>query len=239
VRFDNVSFRYEEHGAPILRGVTFECYPGQHVAIVGRSGSGKSTLVKLLLGFYRATEGRVSVDGFNVDEVWLPSLRRQIGVVLQESYLFRGAIRGNITQGVPSVPLADVITSTRMANAHGFIGKLPGGYETLLDENGTNLSGGQRQQLAVARALVQRRPMLILDEATSNLDNESERYLHRNLDAQFKDSTIITITQRLLAVRSADLIVVLDRGVVVEQGDHAQLMAHQGLYYQLFMEQNP
>ena len=239
VRFDAVSFRYEEDGAEILQRVTFECYPGQHVAVVGRSGSGKSTLVKLLLGFYRATDGRVSVDGFNVDEVWLPSLRRQIGVVLQESYLFRGAIRANITQGVPSVPLGDVVVATRMVNAHGFIGKLPGGYETVLEENGANLSGGQRQQVAIARALVQRRPMLILDEATSNLDNESERYLHRNLDAQFKDSTIITITQRLQAIRHADLIVVMDRGAAVEQGDHAQLMARQGLYYRLYMEQNP
>ena len=239
VRFDTVSFRHEDEGAEILQRVTFECYPGQHVAIVGRSGSGKSTLIKLLLGFYSATEGRVSVDGFNVDEVWLPSLRRQIGVVLQESYLFRGAIRANILQGAPSAPLGDVVAATRMVNAHGFIGRLPGGYETVLEENGANLSGGQRQQVAIARALVQRRPMLILDEATSHLDNESERYLHRNLDAQFTDSTIITITQRLQAIRNADLIVVMDRGAAVEQGDHAQLMARQGLYYQLYMEQNP
>ena len=239
VRFDGVSFRYDEEGAEILHRVTFECYPGQHVAIVGPSGSGKSTLVKLLLGFYRATEGRVSVDGFNVDEVWLPSLRRQVGVVLQEAYLFRGAIRANITQGLPAVPLGDVVAATRMVNAHDFISKLPQGYESPMEENGTNLSGGQRQQVAIARALVQRRPMLILDEATSNLDNESERYLHRNLDAQFKDSTVITITQRLHAIRHSDLIVVMDRGVAVEQGDHAQLMARQGLYYRLYMEQNP
>lgn len=239
VRFDAVSFRYEEDGAEILQRVTFECYPGQRVAIVGRSGSGKSTLVKLLLGFHRATGGRVSVDGFNVDEVWLPSLRRQIGVVLQESYLFRGAIRANITLGAPSVPLGDVVAATRLVNAHGFISRLPGGYETVLEDNGANLSGGQRQQVAIARALVQRRPMLVLDEATSNLDNESERYLYRNLDAQFKDSTIITITQRLQAVRHADLIVVMDRGAAVEQGDHGQLMARQGLYYRLYMEQNP
>ena len=239
VRFDGVSFRYDEEGAEILQGVTFECYPGQHVAIVGPSGSGKSTLVKLLLGFYRATEGRVSVDGFNVDEVWLPSLRRQVGVVLQEAHLFRGAIRTNITQGSPAVPLGDVVAATRMVNAHDFISKLPQGYESQLEENGANLSGGQRQQVAIARALVQRRPMLILDEATSNLDNESERYLHRNLDAQFKDSTVITITQRLHAIRHSDLIVVMDRGVAVEQGDHPQLMARQGLYYRLYLEQNP
>jgi ABC-type multidrug transport system fused ATPase/permease subunit len=137
------------------------------------------------------------------------------------------------------VPLADVVAATRMVNAHDFISKLPQGYESLLEENGANLSGGQRQQVAIARALVQRRPMLILDEATSNLDNESERYLHRNLDAQFKDSTVITITQRLQAIRHSDLIVVLDRGVVAEHGDHAQLMARQGLYYRMYMEQNP
>jgi ATP-binding cassette subfamily B protein len=239
VRFDGVSFRYEEDGPEILQGVTFECYPGQHVAIVGPSGSGKSTLVKLLLGFYRATDGRVSVDGFNIDDVWLPSLRRQVGVVLQEAYLFRGAIRANITQGSPAVPLADVVAATRLVNAHDFISKLPQGYESPVEENGANLSGGQRQQVAIARALVQRRPMLMLDEATSNLDNESERYLHRNLDAQFKDSTVITITQRLHAIRHSDLIVVMDRGVAVEQGDHPQLMARQGLYYRMYMEQNP
>jgi ABC-type bacteriocin/lantibiotic exporter with double-glycine peptidase domain len=239
VRFDSVSFRYEEDGPDTLQGVTFECYPGQHVAIVGPSGSGKSTLVKLLLGFYRATDGRVSVDGFNIDDVWLPSLRRQVGVVLQEAYLFRGAIRANITQGSPAVPLADVVAATRLVNAHDFISKLPQGYESPIEENGANLSGGQRQQVAIARALVQRRPMLIFDEATSNLDNESERYLHRNLDAQFKDSTVITITQRLHAIRHSDLIVVMDRGIAVEQGDHPQLMARQGLYYRMYMEQNP
>jgi ABC-type multidrug transport system fused ATPase/permease subunit len=166
-------------------------------------------------------------------------LRRQIGVVLQDTYLFRTAIRANITQGAPGVPFGDVVAAARLVNAHGFIGKLPGGYETVLEDNGANLSGGQRQQVAVARALVQRRPMLIFDEATSNLDNESERYLHRNLDVEFRDSTIITITQRLQAIRNADLIVVMDRGAAVEQGDHAQLMARQGLYYRLYMEQNP
>jgi ATP-binding cassette subfamily B protein len=239
VRFDSVTFRYEEDGAAVLQDVTFECHPGQHVAIVGRSGSGKSTLVKLLLGFHQPTDGHVLVDGFNVDDVWLPSLRRQIGVVLQESHLFRGSIRANIMQAAAQMSFGDVVAATRLVNAHEFISRLPAGYETAVEDNGANLSGGQRQQLTIARALVQRRPILILDEATSNLDTESERCLHRSLDSQFADTTIVTITQRLPTIQQADLIVVMDRGRVAEQGAHVELMARQGLYYRLYLEQNP
>jgi ATP-binding cassette subfamily B protein len=238
VRLDRVSFHYEAGGADVLHDVSFEAYAGQRVAIVGPSGSGKSTLIKLLLGFYRPTSGRVTIDGFDLADVWLPSLRRQLGVVLQDSRLFHTTIRANISLALPGASLQDVTTVARMVNAHQWIGRLPRGYETVLEEDGLNLSGGQRQQLSLARALIQSRRLLILDEATSNLDSESERLCHQNINLRFKDSTIITITQRLQTIRHADLIIVMDRGTVVEQGDHDQLMARQGLYARLFIQQS-
>ena len=158
--------------------------------------------------------------------------------VMQESRLFHTTIRANISLALPAATLHDVTNAARMVNAHQWIGRLPRGYETVLDEDGINLSGGQRQQLALARALIQRRRLLILDESTASLDSESERLCHQNINLRFKDSTIITITQRLQTIRHADLIVVMDRGTVVEQGDHDQLMARQGLYARLFIQQN-
>ena len=237
IRFDSVSFRYEDDAPDVLSDVSFECYGGQRVAILGRSGSGKSTLIKLLLGFYRPSSGTVSVDGFDLGEIWSPSLRRQTGVVLQEPALFRGSIRSNISHTMPTSPLSEIVSAATMVNAHRFISALPQGYETELDEHGANLSGGQRQQVALARALLHTPRMLILDEATSNLDNESERLFHQNLDAAFKDGTVVTITQRLDAVRGADLILVLDRGAIVEQGSHEELLARQGLYHRFTREQ--
>ncbi|MDO8835716.1 MAG: peptidase domain-containing ABC transporter [Vicinamibacterales bacterium] len=239
IRFDAVGFRYEHDGPEILRDLTFECYGGQRVAIVGPSGSGKSTLIKLLLGFYRPTAGTIAVDGFDLGDIWLPSFRRQAGVVLQDPTLFKGAIRANIGQTMRAAPLADVVSAARMANAHGFVSRLSHGYETLLDENGANLSGGQRQQVALARALLHRPRMLVLDEATSNLDEESERLLQQNLDTHFRDSTVFTITQRLSSVRHADLVLVLDRGRVVEQGHPEHLLSQRGLFYRLSVEQDP
>lgn len=236
VRFDAVTFRYRQDGPPVLRDVSFECYGGQRVAILGRSGSGKSTMVKLLLGLHRPSAGTISVDGFDLQEIWTPSLRRQTGVVLQEPTLFRGSIRANITQTMPTAPLSEVVTAATLANAHHFVSALPQGYETEIDENGANLSGGQRQQIALARAMLHTPRMLILDEATSNLDTESARLFQQNLDESFRDSTVITITQRLAAARHADLILVLDRGMLVEQGMHDDLLSQQGLYYQLTEE---
>jgi ATP-binding cassette subfamily B protein len=239
VRVADLSFKYEEDGPDVVHGVSFEVYAGQRVAIVGRSGSGKSTIVKLLLGLYRPTRGTVSVDGFDVTEIWAPSLRRQVGAVLQDPYLFRGTIRANIAQTVPAAPMADVVAAARLVNAHAFITRLPHGYETELEQNGANLSGGQRQQIMIARALAQPRRMVVLDEATSSLDSESERLFHQNLDVQFRDATVFTVTQRLHTIRHADLIVVMDRGRVSESGDHAALMSRQGLYFSMYVQQNP
>lgn len=238
IRFDAVSFRYEDGGPEILHDVSFECYGGQRVAVVGASGSGKSTLIKLLLGFYFPTRGAIHVDGFDLSGVWLPSFRRQAGVVLQDPRLFSGTIRANIGQTMPAAPVADIVEAARMANAHGFISRLAHGYGTPLEENGTNLSGGQRQQVAIARALLHRPRMLILDEATSNLDEESERMVQHSLDTHFRDCTVFTVTQRLGSIRQADLVLVLDRGRIVEQGSPESLIAQRGAFYRLAAEQD-
>lgn len=238
VRFNGVSFRYADTEALVLREVSFECYGGQRVAVLGQSGSGKSTLVRLLLGLYHPTSGEISIDGSLLSETWLPALRRQMGAVLQDTMLFRGSIRANISHTMPSAPVSEVVTAATLANAHRFIAALPAGYDTELEENGNNLSGGQRQQIAVARALLHRPGVVVLDEATSNIDNESARLLQQNLDIAFKDATIVTVTQRLEAARSADLILVLERGELVEQGAHDELITREGAYYRLMLSQS-
>jgi ABC-type bacteriocin/lantibiotic exporter with double-glycine peptidase domain len=237
VRFEDLTFRYDAEGRNVLQNIDLELLPGQRVAFVGRSGSGKSTLVKLLLGFYRPTTGRILVDGFDLSRVWLPSLRRQVGVVPQTSFLFHGTIRDNIAQARPDASAADVQWASTMAHAHEFIARLPNGYQTLLDEQGANLSGGQRQRVAIARAILQQPRMVLLDEATSALDNESERRVIQNFDVAFPGRTMLMIAHRLSTVRHADLIVVLDRGTIIEQGTHDELIARQGLYYFISTQQ--
>jgi ATP-binding cassette subfamily B protein len=237
VRLDQVTFRYEEDGKNVLQSVSLEVLPGQRVGLVGRSGSGKSTLIKLLLGFYAPSSGAVEIDGFPMSDVWLPSLRKQIGIVPQDVFLFHGTVRENLSQTNPAASLAQVVEAARQAGAHDFIAALPNGYETMLDPSGSNVSGGQRQRLAIARALLQHPRLIILDEATSALDNEAERHFLHNLDALFHDRTVFMIAHRLATVRNADLIVVLDRGTIVEQGTHDELMARRGLYYFLSTQQ--
>ena len=237
VRFEAVSFRYPDTSVDVLRDVSFECYGGQRIAILGRSGSGKSTLVRLLLGLQSPSSGEISIDGSPLSEIWLPALRRQMGAVLQDTVLFRGSIRDNISHTMPSAPLGEVVAAATLVNAHRFVAALPAGYDTQLEENGANLSGGQRQQIAIARALLHLPGVIVLDEATSSVDNESARLLQQNLDIAFKDATIVTVTQRLEAARTADLILVLDRGAIVEQGAHDDLIAREGAYYQLMLSQ--
>ena len=238
IRFDNLVFRYEpDSDNNILQNINLEIEPGQRIAFVGRSGSGKSTLIKLLLGFYPPTAGNIYVDGFNVRDVWLPSLRQQIGVVPQQSHLFRGTIRDNIARGKPKASLLEIIEAATLAHAHEFITNLPQGYDSIVEEEGSNFSGGQKQRLTIARALIRKPQILILDEATSALDNETEAIVLDNIKQAFPDRTILTIAHRLSTVRQADLIVVFDRGNILEIGTHDRLVANRNLYYYLSTQQ--
>lgn len=238
VQFEKVIFRYaEEEERNILQNLSFRVSAGQTLAIVGRSGSGKSTLVKLLQGLYHPTKGRILVDGHDVLQVSHPSLRSQLGVVPQECFLFSGTILGNITLYRPEFTLEQVVEVAKLAEAHGFIQALPLGYNTKVGERGSNLSGGQRQRIAIARTLLGNPGILILDEATSALDTESERRFQQNLTRISRDRTTFIIAHRLSTVRNADSILVLDKGILAEQGNHEELMAQQGIYYHLAQQQ--
>ncbi|MBF0100618.1 MAG: peptidase domain-containing ABC transporter [Desulfobacterales bacterium] len=236
VRLSHVSFNYTQD-IKILKDISFETQAGQRIAIVGRSGSGKSTLIKLIAGFYASTSGKIYIDGFDVDTVYLPSLRKQIGMVPQHSYLFRGTIRENIAMGQPYVHYFEVMEAAKLVGAHEFITRFEKGYDTLLDANGGNLSGGQRQLIVLARAIIQSPGILILDEATSALDNESERYFYQNMNRIFPESTIFMIAHRLSTIHHADVILVMDQGTIVEKGSHDELMSLKGLYYYLYLQQ--
>jgi ATP-binding cassette subfamily B protein len=238
IRFDRVTFRYHpESEVNTIENLTFEVLPGQTVALVGRSGSGKTTISKLVLGLYPPTEGKILIDGYDVTTISLLSLRQQIGVVDQDTFLFGGTVRENITVGHPEATLDDIIEAAQQAGAHKFIKELPAGYETQIGEGGGMLSGGQRQRLAIARALLGNPRLLILDEATSSLDAESERIIQTNLNKIVEGRTTLIIAHRLSTVRNADLILVLDRGVLVESGTHDQLMAKRGHYFYLNQQQ--
>ena len=238
VRLDNVTFRYElEQERNTLQNISFEAQSGQTIAIVGRSGSGKTTLVKLLQGLYYPTSGQISIDGNDLQHVSLSSLRSQLGVVPQECFLFSGTILENITLYRSEFSLEQVIEVAKLAEAHAFIQSMPLGYNTKVGEQGTNLSGGQRQRIAIARALLGEPRILLLDEATSSLDTESERRFQQNLARLSRGRTTFIIAHRLSTVSNADSILVLDKGLLVEQGTHAELMAEKGLYYHLAQQQ--
>ena len=238
IRFDKVTFRYHsESDTNTLENLSFEVKPGQMVAMVGRSGSGQTTIYKLILGLYPPREGKVLIDGYDVTSLSLRSLRRHIGVVDQDSFLFGSTIRENISVGHPEASLEDIIEAAKLAGAHDFIKEMPMGYETQIGEGGGMLSGGQRQRLAIARALLGNPRLLILDEATSHLDAESERIIQNNLNKIMQNRTTFVIAHRLSTVRNADLILVLDRGILVESGTHDQLMAKRGQYFYLNQQQ--
>ena len=238
VRFDRVVFAYDGmEEDPTISNLSFTVQPGQTVAIVGRSGSGKSTLVKLLQGLYLPTKGRILVDGYSTDQVSPQSLRSQLGVVPQDCFLFSGTVAENIQLYRSDYTVDHIIGAAKLAEAHSFIQELPLGYQTKVGERGANLSGGQRQRVAIARALLGNPALLILDEATSALDTESERRFQQNLERISRDCTTFIIAHRLSTVQRADLILVLDRGLLVEQGNHSELMEKRGLYFHLAQQQ--
>jgi ATP-binding cassette subfamily B protein len=229
IKFEGVTFGYERH-QPVLRNVDFEIKPGETVGIVGKSGSGKTTLVNLLCRFYDVNEGRVTVDGVDVRHVAARQLRSHIGVVLQEPFLFRGTIWDNLVYGLPSSSPEQAIASAKAAQAHDFILNAPLGYDTWLGERGAGLSGGERQRLSIARAILYDPPILVLDEATSNVDAESEQAIQQALKALTRGRTTIAIAHRLSTLRDAHRIIVFDSGQLVEQGSHAELLASGGQY---------
>ena len=238
IRFEKLTFRYhKESDVNLLENLTFEIQPGQMVALVGRSGSGKTTISKLVLGLYPPTDGNLFIDGLDITSISLRSLRQQVGVVDQDTFLFGSTIRENISLGHPGATLEEVMEAAQLAGADEFIKKLPMGYETQIGEGGGLLSGGQRQRIAIARALLGNPRLLIFDEATSHLDTESERIIQRNLNTILKGRTALVIAHRLSTVRNADLILVLDKGVLIESGTHEALMAKRGHYFYLNQQQ--
>ena len=237
VRFENVNFRYRPDAPTVLADMNIAVRPGQVVGLVGRSGSGKSTLAKLVQRLYVPESGRVLVDGVDLALVDTSWLRRNIGVVLQENFLFSGSVRENIALSDPGMPLDRVVKAAQLAGAHEFILELPQGYDTEVGERGCNLSGGQRQRLAIARVLTGNPRILIFDEATSALDYESERIIQQNMNSICRGRTVFIIAHRLSAVRNAHVIYVLDKGRVAEAGPPAALMARKGLYYHLVKSQ--
>lgn len=238
VSFDQVNFRYRPDGQLILQGVELHVRPGEVIGIVGRSGSGKSTLTKLVQRLYIPETGRVLIDGVDLATVDTAWLRRQVGVVLQENFLFNRSIRENIALVDPSIPMERVIMAARMAGAHEFISELSEGYDTLVGEQGSNLSGGQRQRLAIARALLNNPRILIFDEATSALDYESERIIQDNMARICQGRSVFVIAHRLSTVRQCDRIIVMDKGRIVEQGNHDQLIERNGYYARLYSHQS-
>jgi ATP-binding cassette, subfamily B, bacterial HlyB/CyaB len=238
IEFDNVSFRYPGGSVPTLRDASFRIEPGMIIGVVGRSGSGKTTLTRLMQGLYTAEQGTVRMSGTDVREFDLAHLRQNIGVVLQDDFMFRASIRDNLSITRRDAAPEDIVEAARLAGAHEFIERLPQGYDTPLEEGASNLSGGQRQRLAIARALVRRPQVLILDEATSALDPESEAIVRRNLFSIAEGRTLVIVSHRLSLLHDADVILVLDRGSIVSSGTHHDLVQACPIYRGFWHEQN-
>lgn len=237
VNFENVTFRYFGSGEPVLKDVTFEAIPGQTIALLGATGSGKTTIINLLPRFYDPTEGRITIDGYDLRDVTLDSLRSQIGIVLQETTLFAGTIRENIAFGKPDASMEEVIAAATAAAAHEFILSFPDGYDTPVGERGTTLSGGQKQRVAIARALLMDPRILILDDSTASVDLATEAQIQAALDELMKGRTSFVIAQRISTVINADLILVLDKGAVVARGKHEELLEDSEIYAEIYSSQ--
>jgi ATP-binding cassette, subfamily B, bacterial len=236
VEFDGVWFHYDPR-VPVIRGLSVRIPAGQAVAFVGSTGAGKSTIIKLLLRLYDVTGGAIRLDGVDVRELQLRELRRAIGLVSQDVFLFHGSVRDNIAYGSFDAPLERIIEAAQIAEAHEFIEALPDGYDTIVGERGQKLSGGQRQRISIARAVLKDPPVLILDEATSSVDNETEAAIQRSLERIAVGRTTIVIAHRLSTVRNAHRTFVLEGGQVSEQGTHAELVGAGGIYASLWRVQ--
>ena len=234
--FENVSFAYS-NGAEVLHGISLHVDPGETIAVVGQTGSGKSTLMKLLLRFYAPTDGSVKLDGIDMAELQLPDLRAAFGLVSQDVFLFHGSVAENIAYGRSNADMTEIEAAARAAEAHDFIQQLPQGYDTVVGERGQKLSGGQRQRVSIARAVLKDPPVLILDEATSAVDNETEAAIQRSMQVITQGRTTLVVAHRLSTIVNADRIYVLDQGRVAEQGNHAELLEGDGIYTALWRVQ--
>jgi ATP-binding cassette subfamily B protein len=233
VEFRDVGLKYQDEKAASLNGISLKVEPNRIVALIGQTGSGKTSFVNLIPRFYDVTEGGVLVDGVDVREMDLVSLRSQIGIVLQTSLLFSDTIKGNIAYGRPDATMDEVIAAAKAAQAHEFIEGFTHGYDTVVGERGVTLSGGQRQRVAIARALLMNPRILILDDSTSSVDTQTEKLIQAALDALMEGRTTFVIAHRLSTVRRADMILVMDKGQIVERGTHDELLARGGLYKEI------
>lgn len=237
VEFKNVSFAYREEGRPVLKNINLLAKPGERIALVGETGAGKSTIIRLLSRFYDVTDGSLTIDGHDVREVTSDSLRQQLGIVLQDTFLFTGTVADNIRYGRLNATDEEVLAASKAVGAHDFISRMPDGYDSEVGENGSNLSVGQRQLVSFARALLADPRILILDEATSSVDTATERIIQRALDTLMEGRTSFVIAHRLSTIINADQIIVLDHGRIIEQGTHQELLARRGRYFNLYTMQ--
>jgi ATP-binding cassette subfamily B protein len=234
VEYDDVTFGYDTAEESVIEDVSFSVDGGDTVALVGPTGAGKSTILRLLLRLYDVDAGSIEIDGQDVRDVSVSSLRRAMGYVSQDTFLFHGTVKENIAYGTFNATQEEIVAAARAAEAHGFVENLPDGYDTMVGERGVKLSGGQRQRIAIARAVLRDPAILVLDEATSDVDTETEMFIQRSLDSLTRDRTTFAIAHRLSTIKDADQIVVVEDGHVVERGTHEELLADGGLYAHLW-----